>query len=414
MKRPSLDLLRLALFFLAALAASGAPAAEPSAAQQQMQQQLQRIRDLRVQRPGDGLLVYYEAATQASMGQADAAVATLKQLSGRRLGLLPAKAEGFEPIWDHADFQAIRVSLAQEERATAAAPVSFRLNDARLIPEGIAYDRKRRVHYVSSIAQRKIVAIDARGRVRDFSSAADGLQAVLGLAVDPTRDRLCAVSTNGFLQAAQQQRRNEVVCWSLGTARVVQRIEAPDAMQLNDLAFARDGGLYVSDSAAGSLWMAGRDEPRLRLVGAARSMPGANGVAVAPDGTVYVALSTGIARVAPAGGESTRLPQPDDVATGGIDGLYWNEGGLVGVQNGGNPGRVLRITLAAGGHRIRGVTVLQSHHHPDFAEPTTGVIVGAALHVIANSHVAAYQPDGTIEQPEALRPTAIVAVPLRR
>jgi hypothetical protein len=33
--------------------------------------------------------------------------------------------------------------------------------------------------------------------------------------------------------------------------------------------------------------------------------------------------------------------------------------------------------------------------------------------VIANSHVAAYQPDGTIRQPEALQPTAIVAVPLR-
>jgi hypothetical protein len=33
--------------------------------------------------------------------------------------------------------------------------------------------------------------------------------------------------------------------------------------------------------------------------------------------------------------------------------------------------------------------------------------------VIANSHVTAYQPDGTIRRPEALQPTAIVAVPLR-
>jgi hypothetical protein len=56
--------------------------------------------------------------------------------------------------------------------------------------------------------------------------------------------------------------------------------------------------------------------------------------------------------------------------------------------------------------------VLQSHHHPAFVEPTTGVVVGNALHVIANSHVAAYQPDGTILHAEKLQPTAIVAVRL--
>jgi hypothetical protein len=130
-------------------------------------------------------------------------------------------------------------------------------------------------------------------------------------------------------------------------------------------------------------------------------------------GIVYVALSTGIARVQPSTGQTMRLPQPDNVVTGGIDGLYWHEGDLVGVQNVSNPGRVVRIALADKGQRIRALTVLQSHHHPAFVEPTTGVVVGDALHVIANSHVTAYQPDGTIRQPEALQPTAIVAVPLR-
>jgi hypothetical protein len=109
-----------------------------------------------------------------------------------------------------------------------------------------------------------------------------------------------------------------------------------------------------------------------------------------------------------------RLPQPDSVVTGGIDGLYWHQGDLVGVQNVSNPGRVIRIALADGGKRIAGLTVLQSRHHPAFAEPTTGTVVGEALHVIANSHVAQFQPDGSIRAPQALWPTAIVAVPLRR
>lgn len=366
-----------------------------------------------MERPGDGLLVYYEAMTLASMGQVEPTVTVLKQLVGRRLGLVPPKDAGFDLVWEHPDFQAVRRRLIEDEPATAEAPVLMRLEDPRLIPEGIAYDSRRKVHFVGSIAQHKIVAIDARGKLRDFTSSADRLEAVLGLAVDAPRDRLCAVSTNGIEQAAQQQRRNEVVCWSLAKGRVIQRVAVPEAVQLNDLAFGRDGTLFVTDSAASTLWVHRPGERRFLRVGEAGGLRGANGVAVSPDGGVYVTLSTGIARVNPLTGHMMRLPQPDDVATGGIDGLYWHEGDLVGVQNTTNPGRVVRIALSEDGQRIRGLTVLQSHHHPAFAEPTTGVVVGDALHVIANSYVAAYQPDGTIRQPEALQPTAIIAVPLR-
>jgi hypothetical protein len=129
---------------------------------------------------------------------------------------------------------------------------------------------------------------------------------------------------------------------------------------------------------------------------------------------LYVTLSTGIARVDLASGEPTRLPQPDSVVTGGIDGLYWHDGDLLGVQNTPNPGRVIRIALTDKGTRVAGLTVLQSHHHPEFDEPTTGAIANGALNVIGNSYVGHYQPDGTILNAGELKGTAIVAVPLRR
>jgi hypothetical protein len=136
-------------------------------------------------------------------------------------------------------------------------------------------------------------------------------------------------------------------------------------------------------------------------------------ITVAASGTLYVTLSTGIARVEPGSGEFVRLPQPDSVVTGGIDGLYWDQGDLIGVQNGTNPGRVIRIALADEGRRIDGITVLQSHHHAQFAEPTTGAIADGALYVIANSYVGLYQPDGTIKDLGKLRSPVILAVPLR-
>jgi len=106
------------------------------------------------------------------------------------------------------------------------------------------------------------------------------------------------------------------------------------------------------------------------------------------------------------------LSQPDTVVTGGCDGLYWYNGDLVGIQNVTNPGRVIRIALADQGTRISGVTTLQSHHHPEFSEPTTGAIAGNIFYLLANSYVGHFQPDGSLKSPEQLKPTAIVAVPL--
>ena len=373
---------------------------------------LQRIKALREQRPGDGVLAYYEAVVQLSLGERAAALAQLRSLLGRRLGIVPVRDVGFDAVWNDADFQVLRQQLAAEEPETAAAPVAFRLKDPRLVPEGIAFDPRPKRFYLGSVARHKIVVSDGHGAVRDFSRPTDGLDAVLGLAVDTRRGQLYAVSTNGFEDSAARQRRNVLLRYNLSAGRVAARYPAPDAVQLNDVAIAPDGTLYVTDSGGHSLFRLRPGETALSRFGAEGGLRGANGVAVAPDGAVYVTLSTGIARVDTASGAAQRLAQPDSVVTGGIDGLYWHDGDLIGVQNSTNPGRVVRIRLADNGKRIAGLMVLQSHHHPQLDEPTTGAIANGRLYLIANSHVGHYQPDGTLKDPAQLRPTAVLAVPL--
>jgi streptogramin lyase len=287
------------------------------------------------------------------------------------------------------------------------------LKDPKLIPEGIAFDAERDRFFIGSVAQRKIIVTDGNGEAREFSNPSDQLDAVLGLAVDTGRGHLCAVSTNGFFDEAKRERRNAVVRYDLKTGRLLDRFAAPDAMQLNDLAIGSDGTIYATDSMTGTLFRRKTDEATLTRFGEAGALRGANGIALGPDGTLYVTLSTGIARVEAATAEPTRLPQPDTVVTGGIDGLYWHDGDLIGVQNTTNPGRVVRIGLTDKGTRVAGLTVVQSHHHPDLSEPTTGTIAHGALHLIANSYVGHYQPDGTIKDPGELKGTAIIAVPLK-
>jgi sugar lactone lactonase YvrE len=375
---------------------------------------LARLEALRKERAGDGLLVFYEAITRLRLGERERALELLQSLKGRKLGLIPLRDSGFETIWEEPQFQKIRAELAGEEAETPAAPIAFRLSDPKLIPEGIAHATAGDQFFIGSIAQRKIVVTDKKGAARDFSKSSDKLDAVLGLAVDGERGHLYAVSTNGFLDEAKKERRNWVARYDLKTEKLLDRFDAPDALQLNDVVIAPDGTLYATDSGSGTLFRRKRDEATLTPLGEKGDLRGANGIALATDGALYVTLSTGIARVDPTTGKPSRLPQPDSVVTGGIDGLYWDKGDLIGIQNSTNPGRVVRIRLEDKGNRIAGLTVLQSHHHPDFAEPTTGVIANGKLHVIANSYIGHYQPDGTLKDGDALKGTAIVAVPLNR
>ena len=375
---------------------------------------LERIETLRKERPDDGLLIFYQALTQLQLGDRASAFELLRSLKGRKLGLIPYRDAGFDAVWDDPEFQQIRKALSDEEPQTPTSPVAFRLNNSRLIPEGIAFDPKSGRFFIGSIAQRKIVVSDNKGAARDFSSPSDHLDEILGLRIDPERDQLYAVSTNGSNERAKKERRNAVVRYDLKTGKLLDRLAAPAAMQLNDLAVAADGTLYVTDSESGTIFRKGAKDGTLAPFGAEGAVRGANGITLSPDGTLYVATSTGIARVNRETGAASRLPQPDTVVTGGIDGLYWDEGDLVGVQNGTNPGRVIRIALTGQGSRIAGITVLQSHHHPDFDEPTTGAISDGALYVIGNSYVGRYQPDGTITNPKELKATAIIAVPLHR
>jgi len=375
---------------------------------------LERIQSLRKQRPDDGLLVFYEAITRIALGERDAAFTLLGTLKSRKLGLIPVRDFGFESVWDDPKFQKLRKELADDESRTPDAPVAFRLTDPKLIPEGIAYDAKGDRFFIGSVAQKKIVVTDRKGDARDFSKVEDKLDCVLGVIVDPAREQLYAVSTNGFLDEAKTQRRNAVVRYDLKTGRLADRFDAPDAMQLNDIAIAPSGTIYATDSMSSTLFRKKPDEKTLTPFGSKGAVPEANGITIGVDGSLYVAISTGIAKIDTSTGAPTRLPQPDTVVTGGCDGLYWYQGDLIGIQNVTNPGRVVRIELADKGTRVGGLIVLQSHHHPDFTEPTTGAIAHGALHLIANSYVGHFQPDGGIKNEDQLKCTVVVGVPLNQ
>jgi hypothetical protein len=91
----------------------------------------------------------------------------------------------------------------------------------------------------------------------------------------------------------------------------------------------------------------------------------------------------------------------------GLDGLYFYKGSLIGIQNGFNPKRVLRIAIDSMGEKIERVDVLESNH-PVFPEPTLGVIVGSDLYYVGNSMIGPFLEDPKTE----LKPAIILDLPL--
>ena len=61
------------------------------------------------------------------------------------------------------------VILAFLLQTSAPGTVAFRIADPELIPEGIAYDPATKTFFVGSTYKRKIVAVDAAGKTRDFT-----------------------------------------------------------------------------------------------------------------------------------------------------------------------------------------------------------------------------------------------------
>jgi hypothetical protein len=121
------------------------------------------------------------------------------------------------------------------------------------------------------------------------------------------------------------------------------------------------------------------------------------GLAPTPDGQALVVAdySSGLWRVARAGGEPVRMAAPDDAVLIGIDGLVSDGRSLYALQNGVSPQRVLKLTLNSAWTRIDQVQVLAANLS-QIAEPTTGLILDGDLVFVARSQWSDFAADGSL------------------
>ena len=403
--------MRTALVFIALAFAVSLPAFPQQPDAENTRRPIAAIEEALKQRPDDPTLYFFLARFQAELGDARASVAALEKVEALGDGFLPARQLGFEKVWGEPKFQEVRARLEAKLPHLDYAPIAFELEDRELIPEGLAYDAPSRSFFMGSIAKGKIVRVWPDGAVTEFASRLDP---ILGIAVDAPRRKLYAVSTSALTAEGRKQRRNAVLVYDVDSRNYLRRVEVPDATQLNDVAIARGGRVFASDSGSGAVYEIPA-EGAARVLVPANQVRGSNGIAASADAKrLYIAHSTGLAVVDIDAGAVKRVANKTRENVAAIDGLYEWQGQLIGVQNLTNPGRVVLITLSSDGASITRVQTLLSHHHNGLDEPTTGAITERGFHLLAATGVGHYNDRGTIDNPDTLPKPTVVRILLPR
>ena len=310
--------------------------------------------------------------------------------------------------------------LATALPAQSPPSVAFTVPETDLIPEGIAWDPASRSLYLSSTYRRKIVRIDSLGRSSDFvREGQDGLWGVIGMRVDTARDVLWVASSDAGVEMpiramrAEENGRSGVFKFELSTGRLVKRYLMPTSGRhfLNDLVVAPNGDVYVTNTLGHTIHRISAADT-LELFVRVPRYP--NGIDLAPDGRSLVfAVSGAIGKVDLRRKTVRLLETPEGHrARGGIDGLYAHRTGVITVQPSDTGRYVVRYRLDEGWNRILGSDVILGVH-PKLEQPTTAVLVGDELFLVANSHLQTFRrlyegrPDGP--WPE-LRPATVLRV----
>jgi sugar lactone lactonase YvrE len=355
---------------------------------------LDRLERAAALRPGHPELIYYIAGARALTGDSEGAIAELRRIADMGLGLQAEEDPDFGTLTADADFQAV-VSRLQANRAPAGTSLTaFTIpGEPGFIPEGLAYDPSDRSFYVGSVHERKILKVTADGRVSEFAAPGfGGLMSVLGMRVDPSEGVLW-VCTAGIPETRdlgdESQGRSAVFKFDLATGALLLHYHFSGSDQqrvVGDLALADDGDVYVTDARGSGIYRIRSGGDFLETFVQPGVFRSPQGIVPTPDqrGLFVADYSRGIYHVDRVTGEVTRLAHAEDEVLLGIDGLSRDGEGLIAVQNGTMPQRILRLELAEDRRSVSEVRVLASNLR-DWDEPTLGLMIGDRFYYVANS-----------------------------
>ena len=368
----------------------GAPAEPADAAE--VRAQIATVEKLKNVLPDRGAALFFLAAAKQHLGETLDALKLLKECVALRQGFDPSGEPAFRGLKDSKEFTEMIETVHRDYPIVAKARVAFVTEEKDLVPEGLAFDEKQNVFYLSSLNRRKIVRISQDGSVSDFVPAGrDHLLPVLGIRMDPADGTVWA---NCFTERGA----TELVHYD-SSGVLLGRYEPKDTHKhgFNDLVLRKNGEVIVTDSLNNSVLRFDRKTNTFAALSLHRAILYPNGIALADDDKqLFVADALGVLRVDLSTGTSADVNPGPRNTLAGFDGMYWYKGSLVGVQNGIGAPRVAAFRLSSDGLSVKQTAVLENHS-AQTTLPTTGAIRGGDFYFIANSQIDNMNDDRVLD-----------------
>ena len=368
-------------------------------------------------RPRQPTYLYNLAGAEALSGHPDEALKWLRRVAAMGMVLPASKDEDFSSLRGTAGFEKVLEQLRRNALPVGKGRSLFRVHEKGLIPEGLARDPATGDFFLSSVRQRKILRIvGTTFQVKDFSAPEDSLSGVFGMKVDPVRGVLWACSSP--IAEMEGYRKGEsggagVFRYDLKSGKLTGKYLAPAGTGehvFGDLTVDGEGNVYLTDSLSPGLWIlqVGKAELSPYLVPGPFSSPQGLDFSADSKALLVADYSSGIFRVDLATKKASLLNSPENSTLLGIDGIYTRGEGLVAVQNGTQPNRLLALTLSPGAKSVERVAVLESGTGP-LTAPTLGVLDKNRFLVVANSDWEAFDlAKGGMNPQKAQFPTILM------
>ena len=354
------------------------------------------------------------ARASAALGQEQEALGLLRQAIRRGAGIDIPRVPELQKIAASPEFLALTEDARKNLAPVPRAQLFALIPDVTAQSEGVTYDPASHRVFVGT-NHGEILQADERGSITVFVPRTSGMLEVLGLKVDADRQLLWAVNGAFPDLLSRDPPKPEVGVAGVHAIRLADGTvaakywldERPILHGFNDLALARNGDVYITDSAQGAVYRV--HGGKLTLFVREDGLTIANGIALAPDQRrLYVASVEGISLVDTRTRKIKRLTVPEDASVNSIDGLAYDRGDLIGVQGSPYLARVVRIALTSDGTSVTRVSVINSRSPLEYNQ-TTAAVAGDQLYVVAGAPAA-----DTAGVPLAKEPKPqILRVPLR-
>jgi sugar lactone lactonase YvrE len=339
-------------------------------------------------RPEQAVYLFHAARSSLAADDTVKAIELLNVFAGMGMTRDLMSDPVFAGMHGHDGFLRIVDDLAANAEPRGAVWTVAQGGDPDLVPEGVAWDPQGDKWFVGSVREGLILELTPDS----VRTVADGLPSVMGITwVD---GRLYAAVTRGPNLATTTEWTSGVVVVDPSSGDILRHIRIPDPADADtpgawpgDLIVAADGTVYVSDSVRNVIW---RAQPGSDVFEEAVSSPwfaSLQGLTFLDDGQTLVVAdyTAGLLRVDPVGGTVERMRVPYGQTLLGVDGLYRASDGLIAIQNGTAPQRILHVRLSEDARNVASVETLAANHDA-FDEPTLGVVTDSAFVFVANSH----------------------------